>query len=406
VSSAFFCGYPLAAILARSCSLTFVDVRCVVSRKFDIIILSLLFALELLLFCTVYNREVAWYPPSYFDQAGYLASTYGLQEQALTHGLGKLWKALGSTQNPTGVALPIDGAIFGIILGGGRLPQLCVNLVLFFALQAVAFWTGKTVWKTRLHGYLLVGLILSQGTAWTQPGGLFDFRIDFAAYCLYGIWVCAILCSNVFAERRSISAGLIGAILVLHRFLTIIYLIGVLAGLAAICVLPAFWNREKPGPHEHTLVRLKNIGLSSLALILVAGPLLLANAHAIWNYYGVGHLLSEEKFLRANEVGAHGLLGHLLFYPQSIGQDHLGPLFFWAAAIPLGAALIARISSHSFQGGDRVLAIRNRAASTGRFSLFNWHLGCIADSKKPSSLHSDSRGQVPSGVFKAWTASC
>jgi hypothetical protein len=105
VSSAFFCGYPLAAILARCCSLPFIAVhcrsfvRCVVSRKFDIIILSLLFALELSLFCTVYNREIAWYPPSYFDQAGYLASTYGLQEQALTHGLGKLWKALGSTRS-------------------------------------------------------------------------------------------------------------------------------------------------------------------------------------------------------------------------------------------------------------------------------------------------------------------
>ena len=51
-------------------------------------ILLIVFALEALLYCSFYAREIAWYPPGNFDQAGYLMETYRLQEDILTHDLG------------------------------------------------------------------------------------------------------------------------------------------------------------------------------------------------------------------------------------------------------------------------------------------------------------------------------
>src|SRR5207302_1348363 len=90
-----------------------------------------IFWISFVIFFAVYNREIAWYPPANFDQASYLMSTYRLQEDVLAHGFGKFWKAILSAPNATGVALPIEGALFGIIIGGARLPQLCVNFILF-----------------------------------------------------------------------------------------------------------------------------------------------------------------------------------------------------------------------------------------------------------------------------------
>jgi hypothetical protein len=62
---------------------------------------------------------------------------------------------------------------------------------------------------------------------------LFDFRMDFIAYCLFGVWVCAALRSGLFLDWRwAIATGLLAALLVANRFLTIIYLLGIIAGLA------------------------------------------------------------------------------------------------------------------------------------------------------------------------------
>jgi hypothetical protein len=311
-------------------------------RQFDRTVLCLLFVFEALLFWTVYKREVAWYPPLLFDQAYYLLGTYGLQEDVLAHGFGQLRKAIWSAGHPTGVALPIEGALSGLILGGARFPQLGVNLVLFFALQVVAFYSARSLFGSRFIAYMLVGLILCQATAWLRAGGLLDFRIDFAAYCLYGIWTCTVLRSNLFLDRRwAIGCGLIGAYLVLHRFLTAVYLLGVLAGFALVCFAVGFFARSDAALRNRVRQRLKNLGLSCATLFVLAGPFLLLNLDAIWNYYFVGHFLNNEKYIRASDAGVHDLSGHLLFYPRSIINDHLGQAFLWASAIALAGAVAA-----------------------------------------------------------------
>ena len=164
------------------------------SAFFDRKILLMVIAFEALLYYSFYTREVAWYPPDNFDQAGYLMEAYRLQEQILTHGLGQVWKFFSSRAHANGVLFPIEGALSGIIFGGTRLPQLCVLFIAFCALQVAAFTAARIVWKSRVYGYIALGLILSQGTLWFQlAGGLFDFRMDFLAYCLYGVWAAAVL---------------------------------------------------------------------------------------------------------------------------------------------------------------------------------------------------------------------
>jgi hypothetical protein len=43
-------------------------------------VLAILIALEAVLFCNFYFREIAWYPPLHIDQSGFLTQTYQLEE--------------------------------------------------------------------------------------------------------------------------------------------------------------------------------------------------------------------------------------------------------------------------------------------------------------------------------------
>ena len=78
---------------------------------FDRKIFLIVVALEALLYCSFYNREVAWYPPDNFDQAGYLVETYRLQEDILTHDLGQVWKFFSSSGHNAGVLFPGSGTL-------------------------------------------------------------------------------------------------------------------------------------------------------------------------------------------------------------------------------------------------------------------------------------------------------
>src|SRR5271166_2504410 len=233
-------------------------------NRFDRTALLILILLEALLFSSFYMREVAWYPPDNFDQASYLIETYRLQERILTHGLGQAWKVLWSRGHAAGVLFPIEGALAGIVIGGTRLPQLCVLFIGFCGLQVAAFTTARAVWERRVYGYIALGLILSQITLWFwQGGGLFDFRMDFLAYCLYGIWACAVTRSQLFLHRYwSLGSGLIGAFLVLNRFVTFTYLVGVSAGFALVCGIIAIFWRKDADLISRMRRRLLNLGLS------------------------------------------------------------------------------------------------------------------------------------------------
>jgi hypothetical protein len=197
------------------------------------------------------------------------------------------------------VLFPIEGALSGIILGGGRLPQLCVLFVAFCVFQVAAFTAAWIVWKSRVYGYITLGLIHTQVTPWfQQAGGLFDFRMDFFAYCLYGLWVSVALRSQLFLDPYwSIGCDLIGVFLVLNRFVTLAYLLGVSAGFAIVCAAIAIFWRSDPELAFRMRRRLLHLGLSTGLLILVVAPILIRNWESIHGYY---------RFLKCTQVWGLG----------------------------------------------------------------------------------------------------
>jgi hypothetical protein len=325
-------------------------------------ILLLLLAFEALLLWTFYWREIAWYPPLNSDQVGYLEEAYHLRERILSHGLSDLLQARWYRGHVSGLLLPIEGGFSGLLFSGFRWPQLTVNFVFFAALQVFAFYTALTVWDRRIFGYALLGLILCQGTPWLPWGGLFDFRMDFSAYCLYGIWACAVVRSNLFLDRRwAIACGLIGAFLVLHRFFTVIYLLGVCVGFAGVCVFVGLLRGSDTDLAGRMRRRLYSLSLSAGVMIIIATPILVLNWPAIHDYYVIGHVTSNEKYIRAAIYGIRGLAGHLLFYPESIARDHWGIAFLLGSAITIAGAVAARCFGRSEISGAKRASDRDEA---------------------------------------------
>jgi hypothetical protein len=312
-------------------------------RQFDRKIFWVLIGLQALLFYNFYAREISWYPPLNDDQTTYLTQAYRLQERIRLYGVGELWQELWRNNHGSTLAFPIQGALMGLFFGGTRLPELGVLFIAFCALQFFAFETAQVIWGRRAYGYMVLGLILCQTTAWLWAGGLFDFRIDFLAYCLYGIWVCAAIRSQVFLDRRwAIVCGLISALLVLNRFVTITYLLGVCTGLAAACIILRFFARGHADLTRRLKQRLINIVLSVGILVLVVSPILLINWPAIHNWYGP-HAIAEQGSVWAAKAGINSLAGHLFYYPNTILKDHLGPNFLWGSVLAIAVGLFARL---------------------------------------------------------------
>ena len=325
-------------------------------KHFDQKILLLIIAAQALFFCSFYSREIAWYPPENWDQTTYLCEAYTLQEAVLSKGFGEFWRALSSPGHPSGLGLPIEGAVSGLMLDGARLPQLCVNFIAFVALQVVVFRTGRFIGGRRVSGYALLGLILCETTPWFWAGGLFDFRMDFFAYCLYGIWACQVIQSNLLLNRRrTIWSALIGAFLIIHRFLTIIYILGVCIGFAAVCIGVSFFWRSKEDLMYGMRRRFYNLALFVAILAALVSPILMINRAAIHQYYVIGHAVGAEKDIRARGEGLVDLAGHLLYYPKSILRDHLGPAFLWGSAIVIASSLIASLLAR--RNSDRVAEV-------------------------------------------------
>jgi hypothetical protein len=310
----------------------------------DRYVLLALIVLEALACYNFFTREVAWYPPGNWDQSSYLVEAYRTKERILTEGFGQLWSAI-KTQHSTGLAQPILGALSGLCFAGGRFPQLLLLFVGFSALQVSAFLTGQSVWSSRTYGYMLLGLVLCLTTPWYWAGGLFDFRFDFIAYCLYGIWACAVLRSQLFLRRGwAIACGLIGSLLVLNRFLTLTYLLGVYFGFAFFCAVVLLWRRSDRDLAQRMRRRIYNLGLSVVILGLIVPPFIINNWREIVGYYHIGDTLGVVNQARANQSGINSLAEHLFFYPSSILRDHWGVTFILGSAIVLFGSLITRLT--------------------------------------------------------------
>jgi hypothetical protein len=320
------------------------------------------------LFAQCVEREIAWFYPSGYDQAVYLTKTYELSAAIQRDGA---WTAIANhLQAPTanGVLMPLQAALFQLCAGPSRLAALAVNFFYFALFQASLVSLLRWMTRSWTVAYLGLGVCWMTSAFYWSSGGMLDFRIDCVAMCLFGTFLCAVVRSRILASRRwSVAAGLVGGLLVCFRFLTVVYLGGVLGALAFF-VLIRWWLRRAQ-PDVRAECRRQAIGGALLALTIAAtvGPLLWAHRLDLYNYYVVGHLLNAEKEVRAREFGVVDAWTNLTYYPSNILDVQLGRTFVRMAGVILAVSLVVCVGLRR----DRTLApLVNRRFSFAQTGVF------------------------------------
>lgn len=287
-------------------------------------LLAALFVAEYLIFSSQFKQQIEQNYPLAYDQSSYYLQTYQLLNAFYSQG----WSVLFSRSGATGATFPMQAMLLALINGVSRFSFLSLNLVYFLSLQAVLFFTVENKTSDRFQAWISVALVLALSTIFNVAGGLYDFRIDFSAMCLYGIFVCAILNTKTFSDFRwSIAVGAIGALIVSMRFITIAY-VGPVLLLLFVALVIRSWLSPNVRPRQ-----VRNSFLSGIVTLMIAGPFLWSAKELLYEYYGIGHALGSEGAVRAAEFGVNSTLDYIWFYPKSLFQDHLGLPFGWMAGI-------------------------------------------------------------------------
>jgi hypothetical protein len=294
-------------------------------------------AIQFFLFRNYVIREVVNFYPVAFDQTSYLFSSYNDYESIKKIGLiNTLLANLGSLNT---FFFPLQAAVLYLFLGASRLSALYLNFIFFSLLQVFLVYTSKKISGSIGFALFLLGLFFLVKTTFLYSGGIFDFRIDFSAFCLYGIICCCILNSNVFLYRKwLIIAAFFSLWLIFIRPITYFYLIG-LWGFYWIY----FFILNRLNTHslsEHIKQNL-NSKLFFCFILFIGLVYFFYNKESFYNYYIVGHFLSQEKLVRAKEYGITSSYSSLFFYPHSLIYDHMGPFLEKISLLSLFVACLS-----------------------------------------------------------------
>jgi hypothetical protein len=312
-------------------------------------LLVLLFIAETSVFYWTFIMHVAPFYPINSDQTSYYLNTYGI--------IAKGWRGVIDEfvqgAHATGVTFTAQGAILGLLFGANRAVLISINLIYFLILQLVQFKVVVARTRSLELAWLSIALLISCRTVFNAAGGIYDYRIDFSALCLYAIWICTILWSDTFRYTgRSLIVAIVAILLISLRYFTVLYAAAILGALLVLLIWSALKNTSDASDRFLAWTRARNLIASGLVVALIVGPLLFISRHIIFAYYGVGHVLGEEKYIVAHALGLFTILDHVLFYPRSIAVDHLG----WLTMALIAFALALAVGGARFQMPRIILA--------------------------------------------------
>ncbi|HET9315157.1 MAG TPA: hypothetical protein VFQ51_06180, partial [Vicinamibacteria bacterium] len=298
------------------------------------LVLAVLLVLQWALLRAFALREITWSYPVGMDQAGYLLKSYTLHEHIWQGGLAAGLSESIHGGTPQGFLLQLEAALVYLVLGPSRWSALTLNFVHFAALQCLIVLALRTLHRGWSLPAFALGLLLCAVLPFQYYGGIADFRLDFAAACLFGMFAVAGACSDGLRRRGwTIATLALGTACVWTRTIAVIYVFGVLGAFAALAVL----RRGHPG----RLATVKRTLLLAAALAGLTAPPLWVNRKAIHDYYVVGHVTGKEKDIRARQAGVTTIGASLAFYPRSVAREHAGPAFLSTAGVAGAAALLS-----------------------------------------------------------------
>jgi hypothetical protein len=288
---------------------------------------------EVAIFYAHVQIRIAPYYPQVFDQLNYIGATQDILRDFQSRGLAALAQPFLSPP-PTGITYPVQGALAAVVFGSGRASLLAVNLIYFLAAQTAIFFTMMRSRGEAAAAWLSISTFVACDGIFRRAGGIADCRIDFAAMCLFGIWVCLLVKADQFSSRKfSVLAGLAAAALILMRFITAAYI-------GPIMLVLLGWLIFRRRTITDWRRRVANYLISGTLITVVIAPALFEAIGPINNYYVAGHIKGDEPAIRAAEFGIFDLSGHLTFYPRALLNYQIGSAGVSLIVIALVAAVI------------------------------------------------------------------
>lgn len=287
----------------------------ILKKHKNLIILSILFLLEFALFRTCVQREIIGSCPRNFDQTTYMHITYHMYESIVQ---GNYQAVLADIQDELGLgAFPIFGLINLFLFGKSRLSLLFVNFVLYILAQAIGFYSIKKISGNNVLGYIFIGLFLLIKSPFFYAGGLFDYRLDFSALCLYTCWMATFMAAHYLKNKRMYYlSGVFCGLMLMFRSNTLAYM-----GIAFLFFEFIYVFLIKGTKLKNEVINLIKYGC---IVILSGGWYILFHVKELFGYYIIGHVTSDEPQIRMIEQNIRGIGSYLLFYPGSLYKEHLG----------------------------------------------------------------------------------
>lgn len=352
-----------------------------------------IFFLEWSLFRTFVQREMAWSPFLNGDANWYLGHSYVVFDSILKN--GKIPSEFFN--DPSGIMVLLASSVLYLFFGASRLTALATNFIFYILWQAAMFYAVRYITKSRAVAFAMLGICLTaaipfQGDKIHPMLGITEYQRDFIAFCLFGVFIAAVLFSDTFLKiKRSIIAGATAGFMITFRYAMLFHLVGIYAATISVFFVLFFIKLTRHRTIGAYGSRILNGLVSFFTMCVACGyPIYLAKG-ALYHHYFAGKLVGpkDTNFIKLYQQGVHDFLQQLLYYPKMLIGHGLGGFFFFTSftacffvVLFIMISLIMRVVMH--KGGpdlnksSQVVGSTQPRAAYGLFPFSVFLFMCIA----------------------------
>ena len=349
-------------------------------------ILCLIFLAEWFLFKTYVKREVAWSPFLNGDANWYLGHSYVVFDSILKNGR----VPPEFFNDPSGIMVLLASSVLYLFFGASRLVALSTNFVFYILWQAAMFYAVRYITKSRAVAFAMLGLCLTaaipfQGDKVHPMLNIMEYQRDFIAFCLFGVFIAAVLFSDSFLKiRHSIIAGVVAGFMITFRYAMLFHLVGIYAATIVIffAIFLLKWARSKAIGEYPT--RIVNWIFSFLAMVVVSGYPIYRARGALYHHYFAGKLVGPKdvNFLKLYSAGVQNFIQQLMYYPKMLLEHGLDRFFFTTSLIVCILVVFFVIVSLVIGKGLKkrnpdLMKLSQSSGLTGGLSVYNLSLFSI-----------------------------
>ncbi|MDR3491481.1 MAG: hypothetical protein P4M12_05465 [Gammaproteobacteria bacterium] len=261
--------------------------------------------------------------PAAFDQTSYLSFFYVVYENVKQQGF--ISGILNSPPLATGIFFPIQAILYFSVFGASRFSAMLINFTYFMILQLCCIKLISTLSNKKYFAYLFLAILFLMNVPSFRVGGILDMRMDFIAFCVYGIFLCSVIKSSYFLNRKwTFITVLAAGLLILLRTLTLVYVVGLSVSLFAYLLIKKWSLQRNKQSCQQINNRLVNLIIFCFFIGLITLPFIWLNRVTLYNYYVIGHILGSEKYIRAAQEGITNMLSACWFYPRMLLFKQIG----------------------------------------------------------------------------------